>query len=282
MGRRESLNDTEIEIMRRLQDGKMSVSGLAAALSISPAWASECVSHLSETGFVDREKKGTGVTVGMSQSPIGTAASFLIRENAMLKLEAVLTGSGLKILMLVQKPGCDSRSIAARASISLRTARGVLARWRGMGILTLKDGVYAINPAHTTLSAFARSWAEHINSAILKEKYPNAVIVWQWRDEFIFTSDGRVSDDSFKPAGPTRLEELNYDIIGRTFYYQYRPDGEEVSEAEALVQTVMIDPLNPRPLRHLRNAKVSKAELAKFAEKYGLKLDLKNGGMQLG
>ena len=151
-----------------------------------------------------------------------------------------------------------------------------------MGILTLKDGVYAIDPAHNILSAFAQSWAEHVNSTILKEKNPNAVIVWQWRDDFIFTSDGRVSDDSFKPAGPTRLEELNYDIIGRTYYYQYSPGETDVSEAEALVQTVMIDPLNPRPLRHLRNAKVSRDELAKFAEKYGLKLDLKNGGMRLG
>jgi len=103
---------------------------------------------------------------------------------------------------------------------------------------------------------------------------PGALIVWQWRDEYLLSNDGRVDQPHLLSAGPTRLEELGYDILHSREYYFHHPLIDVVSEEEALVQSLRTDPNNPRMERFVIEGIGSRGAdpraILEFGEKYGL------------
>jgi hypothetical protein len=110
---------------------------------------------------------------------------------------------------------------------------------------------------------------------MLADLFPNALIIWQWRDEYLFSITERRARPGLLSAGPTRLEELGYDIFHAQEYYLHHPGIDRVSEEEALVQSLAIDPNNPRMTRFIREGVqrrgVDPRRLLAFGKKYGLK-----------
>lgn len=274
-----SMNKTEVQALRTLQGKKMSVSELAMNLSKSLSWTSECVNHLKYLGFLEKERKKeyNNVFVSISRTPLGESLSVLKSEEPMLNLEAIFAGSGLKLMPLLLKPGYSARALVARTSLSVRTVKGVLPRWRKMGVVLLDNGIYYVNPRYKLLSDFLRKFSEHKNICFLNEKNPEAVIVWQWRDEFMFSMDHQITDSDFLPAGLSRLDSLTSNLLHTQEYYCYDVGKGQVSEEEALVQALYSDRNNPRIARNLKTqiSNVDQEILLKYAGKYGLKRIIK-------
>ena len=270
----DKLNKNEIRIMVSIQKGHMTISQLAKALNKNISWISRNVNHLKTLGFVDVKRVGKKVYVDLNEGPLGASINTLISEESMLNIEVVLSGPGLQILPLILDPGNDAEEIVKRSSLSRRTVYGLLGRLRKMGVVSLNNGVYMLSERHKPLIEFIKLYSYNSSIKYLKNLFPDASIAWHWRDEFIFSLEQPVSNRMFIPAATSRLRELKYDIIASREYYLYDPLLKKVSEEEALIQSYLIDPENPRLDRMIKmaikNKKINRNSLLEFAKKYSL------------
>jgi predicted transcriptional regulator len=268
------LNKNEIKILINIQKGPMSISQLADALKNNISWISRSVNHLKTLGFVDVKRVGRRVHVNLNEGPMGASIRTLISEESMVNIEVVLSGSGIKILPLILNPGNKAEEIAKRSSLSLRTVHGLQSRLRKMGIVTLTNGVYILSKRHKPLIDFIKLYAYNSIIKFLKNLFPNASIIWHWRDEFMFSIEEPITDHRFIPAATSRLRELKYDIIVSKEYYLYDPFLKRVSEEEALIQSYLIDTENPRLVRMIKNGIKNKNidinSLLDYAKKYNI------------
>ena len=275
----EKLNKNEIRIMTTIQKGPMTISKLATALNKNRSWISRNVNHLKTLGFVDVKRVGRKVYVDLNEGPMGASINTLIFEKSMLNIEVVLSGPGMQILPLILDPGNNAEEVAKRSSLSRRTVYGFLGRLRKMGVVSLTNGVYMLSERHKPLIEFIKLYAYNSIIKSLKNILPNAAIVWHWRDGFIFSIEQPISDRRFIPAAISRLRELKYDIIASKEYYIYDALLEKISEEEALVQSYLIDPENPRLVRMIKNGiknkKINKNSLIEFAKKYSIMKKIK-------
>lgn len=269
-----------------VQKGAMTISQLANALGKKPSWISRNVGHLRKLDLVSTKREGKTVLVNLNEGPLGANISTLISEEPMLNIETVLSGSGLSILPLVLMPGNNAKEIALRSSLSLRTVQGLLSRWRKMGVVTLSNGFYMLSARHKPLINFVKLYSYNTIIKSVKSLFSDASIIWHWRDEHMFSTEHPVEDNRFNSAATTRLRELNYEIIASKDYYFYNPIQKTVSEEEALIQSYLINPDNPRIHRMINEAmkmgKIDERLLIDYSIKYGLKKRLKeiirNGG----
>jgi predicted transcriptional regulator len=272
---KDKLNKTELKILLSILKSPQTISQLANTLGKGPSWISRNVTHLLALGFVMEKREGKSVSVTINKGPLGDSFITLISEEPMLNIERILTGSGLKILPLILNPGNTANEIAQRSSLSLRTVKGLLSIWRKMGVVTLTKGVYVLNERHKTLINFIKYFSFYTIIRYLKGLYPDAIIVWYWRDEFIFSLEQPLQDNRFISAATTRLYELKYEIITNKEYYFHNPLVKTLSEEEALIQSYLLNLGNPRIPRLIKKAmkkgKIEKETLLEFARKYGLK-----------
>ena len=264
---RPTLNRTEIEMLKILPGRKLTVSEASEELSRSLSWTSEMTDHLEALGLLTKERVGNHTSVSIPKTPLGESLSVLIAEEPMLNLETLLADSGLLILPLLLKPGYSAKDLAARTSLSIRTVKGLLPRWRRMGVVLLEKGIYYINLRFRTLIDFLQKYNEHRNISFLKKKYPGAVIVWQWRDEFMVSVDFNIKDQKFSPAA---LSALDSDLIHTKEYFYYGPNI--ITQEETLVQALYVDHRNPRVKRYVRSmlTQADIKEILKSAEKYDM------------
>jgi hypothetical protein len=192
-------------------------------------------------------------------------------------LNNILTDSKLAIVTLLLEPGLRREDIINRTSLSPKTIKNNLDLWRGMGIVRLdkKTKKYYIAPNQKYLNEFIVSYSNNRNRKMLKEYFNDAVIVWQWRDEFIFSIPFNIDNKNFQSAGFTRLDELKYDLIHASQYYKFDSVFEQVNKEEALVQSIFIEPKNPRAIRllkaGLKNRDLDVNKINKYASKYEVK-----------
>ena len=270
----EKVSRTEARILRLFPRFQTTVSQIAELLDIDISWASKGISNLARLGLLEVEKKGREKLISVPDSPLGTALTTLQVEEPALRLDAVLGGPSLRVLPLLLAPGYSTKEVAERTGISIRTIQYRIKRWRGMGAVIPVDGKYIINKRHPLIIDLMTEYSKHRNICHLKERHPDATIVWQDRDEYVISLDRGISDDAYSIAGATKLGYLRYDIVSRNYYYYYSPVDVKISEAEALVQTVRFNILDSRPLIWIRygikNKGVTKADLKKYAKKYGI------------
>jgi len=272
----ERLSGAELGILAAVLPGELPVGRLAQATGLSMSYASECIRRLRELDLVRTRKTGLAVLVCRSEGPVMAALAVLLTEGSGLDLSRVLAGPGLTILPHLLAPGRTTAEILKRTTLSQATVRGRLRLWRGMGLVVRESptGLYRLEPGRRALEDFVTRYSEARNARLLERMVPGALIIWQDRDEFLFSvaSGGKV--DGFVPAGPGALEDLGYDIAHSRDYWFGGPAGRPVGEEEALVQTMLIERGNPRPLRWIRSGlkgrRIDSARLLDFARRYGL------------
>ncbi|MDO9537944.1 MAG: helix-turn-helix domain-containing protein [Thermoplasmata archaeon] len=275
---KERVNNTELKILKTISTDVKSVMALAKALEKSKSYISECITHLEQMGFVDVQHQGNVTILHIARTPLGNEISKLLREEAIMNSYKCIGGSRLKIMPLVLEPGYSAKEISERARLSPRTVQAILGGWRQMGLVVLRGRTYTLNTRHEVIISFADKYAEHRNLSHLKERHPDGTLVWHQRDEYIFSIEREISDGVYKPAAYSRLAELNFDIISRNEYYHYSPISSEISKAEALIQALKMDMLNPRVKQFIQqsigNGSVTHKELEEYSKKYSIQMEV--------
>jgi len=272
---KERMNKTEVAIIRLFPNEQMTVSQIADALDIDISWASKSISHLGEMGFLVTIKKSKKLYVNLKSSPLGTALSTLLIEEPAMNFNTLLGAPSLRILPLLISPGYSTKDISQRTGLSRRTIQTRIKRWRGMGLVILEEDKYMFSQRHPLVIDFVLEYSVHRNICHLKENFRDATVIWQDRDEYIISLDHSIEDDRYTVAAATNLAKRGYDILSRNYYYHYCPSRIEVGEAEALVQTVKFNLINPRPIRYIRQAlkdnNVTRNCIRKYAKKYDIR-----------
>lgn len=272
----ERINRTEIMILRAVLGQRATISMIATSIGKSLSYTSECIDHLRALELIAVDDRGLSHFVTVSMNSLGERLALLMTEHAHLNFDRILSGPGLLFLPLLLPPGMKRIEIARRTHRSTRTVRDALNRWKGMGVAVhdTETKRFMLNPNQHYLIAFVAEYSTYHNRRMLRELFPEALIVWQDRDEFIFSIPYPIDHPNFRPAASSRLAELNYDVIATSNYYLYDPQTAGISEAEALVQTIRLHPENPRPFRFIREAiqnnRVNPADIVPLAEKYGV------------
>ncbi len=272
----EKVNRTEFKILYLVLDKGLSEKAIASELDRSPSWVSECVTHLSTLGFLDLRRNGISKIVTISDNDLGTGIRKLMIDEPMLALDQVLPYSGLLILPLMLSPGTGVKEISGRTQLTKRTIYTQIKRWQALGLIDLKvyPGRVSFSGSMYELIEFTEIYSRYRNRRYLREEVQDGVMIWERRDEFMFTSGMEVDKDIFRTAGPTRSEELGCNIYSPWKYYHFSTIGNEISLEEALVQTVISDLNNPRPYRLLREeikiGKADKERIKYFARRYNI------------
>jgi DNA-binding Lrp family transcriptional regulator len=227
-------------------------------------------------GLIESDKKGITKHVRLASNLHSRRLLKIITERSHLDLNKIISGSKLRILPLFLEPGYRAGDIAKRSGLSSKTVSNMLKLWTGMGIVRRSKTTkrYYLNPDHKYLIEFIVAYTEHRSNVILRDHFEDAVIIWNWRDEFIFSIPYTIKHKNFIPSGFTRLDEFNYDLLHTAQYYKFDPLFSSVSEEEALVQSILIDPLNPRAMRSL-NKRLGEEQLDiekiyEYASKYSV------------
>lgn len=273
---KEAVIKTDLELLQRLPYKQMTISQIARELGKSLSWTSERVSHLKKLGLIDVEKKGLSNFVAISSNPVGKSLSLLMTESSYLNLNKILTGSGLLMLPLLLEPGSQPKDISTKVSRSLRTVKDALVRWNSMGVVILdgNTGLYSLNQKQNYLIEFVKAYSEFRNKRLLEEIFPEAIMVWQWRDDFLFSTPHQIAHPKFVAAAVSRLDQFGCKIVHTSHYYFYSPNVDTVSEEEAFSQAMKIHPGNPRISRLVKDAlkdgTIKKAVLRHYAKKYDI------------
>jgi len=271
------LNKTHLEILKLVYLEEATVSQLAGVVHRSVSWTSGCVGHLVGMDLVAKRKRGLRVLVGPAPNEMAQSLAVLLVKAPMIDLSLVLDRSGLAIMLVLLAPGATTEEISRQTGLSMPTIWHKIRLWRGMGIIMKIKGTgrYIMHPSQKALKSFIVRYSRWRNGRTLAGSFPNALIIWQWRDEYLFSIPERRARPGLLSAGPTRLDELGYDIFHAQEYYLHHPGINKVSEGEALVQSLVIDPNNPRIARFIREGiqrrGVNPRRLLMFGKKYGLK-----------
>ena len=275
------INKTELDILQLILHNTLSENEIAKELNLSLSWTSECVHYLEQIGFICIDKKGISAYPRIVNNSFGNSLKRLLTEKGMLNLKATLADSGLQILPLLLKPGYNYNDLSKRTGLTKRTIRNKLKDWKSMGLINLKKYPerISLNERNPYLVQFLIEFCKTRNRLFLLQKYPKAVIVWEWRDEFIFSINKKISDNLFLDAGVTGLEKFSNELAHDSEYYYYSSYNKPLSLEEILTQTVKINPINPRPFRIIRNqiehGNIDKKNLFTYAKKYDISKILK-------
>jgi len=254
--------------------GPCTVSELATQLGISRSWCSRGISHLTRLGFVEPERKLRRSRVRLSHGTVGNSLLTLLGEDPMLDIVAVLSGRGLTLLPYLIPPGSTVDKIVSRSGLSARTVRPYLKRWRAQGIVQVKKRVYFLLGLHPYLIQFVQKFDEERIARVVKELAPDANILWSDKGECLFSSERPVGKVLLTMAGPSALAERGEDIIYSHRYFLYSPLKRKVSKEEALVQSLVIDRVEPRIKRliieYLKDRHANRKRLESFSREYGI------------
>ncbi len=277
----DKMNRTELGILELVLDKALPEKLIAAELERSPSWISECVHHLVDMGFLSLGRNGISRIIRISDNGLGASLRRLMKENRMLDYDLILPNSGLIILPLLLEPGTNMDEICRRTRLTSRTVHYRLRDWKSIGLIDL--GKYpksiSLSGYHPNLSNFLVEYCKHRNRRFLNKTCPEGDIVWEWRDEFLFSTSGRMDDINYLPAGVTRLHDFGVELVHTYEYYHFSIGKESVTLEESLVQTVRTDPMNPRPIRIVRemmgNGMVNRDVLFDIAKKYDVHKTMK-------
>ena len=282
----DKLNITEIDIINIIVDSKLTISQISEQTKKSLSWISECVAHLENIDFIEIERKGLSRFVSPGSKSVSIKLQNLLNETN-LNLYKILVNSRLMILPLLLRPGSNIKNIEKRTFLSYKTIKNILTLWKGMGIVILdnKTGIYSFNSIQKYLIQFVREYSENRNSRILKLTISKGTIVWQWRDEFIISISNNINHLNYVSAAMTRLNELDYELLNTLEYYYFSPSSEKINNEEAFIQSLRIDPNNPRIkrllLKAIKKCKVNIELLQDNAKKYHLIKKLQSEVLQI-
>jgi DNA-binding transcriptional ArsR family regulator len=272
----ERLSPWDIRIFESVLSGEKASGRIAQALGLSPSYTSECVNRLRGMGLVEVRRAGLSVLVRPARSPSAAALARLLKEGSGLNISKVLTGPGLALLPHLLPPGRTANELIEASALSRMTVMERIRLWRGMG-LAVRDpstGRYSLAPGQRELSDFAAGYSDDRNRRAAAEAAAGAILLWHGPEGFLFSVDAGTPVKGFTPAGPSALgvriaTSRDYYLAGRR---------RRISHDEALVQTLLVDPGNPRIRRMLRERAAGDAEvrrnMAVLAEKYGMQREM--------
>jgi hypothetical protein len=271
-----SLNKDQIKILIEAMDSDISINELAMQIGKSKSYTSENVSSLAKVGLVRLEKRGLKNMVCKNDSELAMGLYLLMMENPNLDLDTVLTGSALTFLPWLVDEGMSKNDLIRYSGSSRRTVDRYLMKWRTIGIIKVESGKYFLNARYPLLTQLMKTLWRKINNDNLQREVPDGVMIWQWRDQYLFSVRRNIVNQFFIPCAITRLIELGNGLISLNKYYFHGTLIKELNLEEVLIQSYLVSEGDPRIKRAIRETiikgNVDGTLLQYYEKKYAVRL----------
>ncbi|MGA1819376.1 MAG: winged helix-turn-helix transcriptional regulator [Thermoplasmatota archaeon] len=270
------LSETEIKILKEIAGKGMTMSQIGKEIDLSLSTISGSVSHLADLGLIEIERYGRLRFVKIPGDEIGNKLrSFILgREN--IDCVDLFRGNGLLILVSISGNGATINDIRTGTGLSRITVTKYIKKWRRTGIIWKEGhgGKYSINRNFPDLRDLLSAYSRYLLSDELRKDLTNPLILFNDGETIIFSFEGPVNDEKYRPAAYSFLALEGYDVVTDRDYYTYNRSRKDITDLEALIQAIRIDTLNPRPRKIFRklilDEKVNNIDITDLAVRYGV------------
>lgn len=270
------LRSIELEVLAVVERGD-TISDLATKLDRSESYISRAVSDLAGKGLVYTDRSGRRKQLAPSDARAVERYRDLVRQHAHIDFSELLTGKAFEVLYYFDQPRTVSE-IAERSDNYRNTVNRILKRLRERGLVGTDDGRYHFNGDFERLHDVAGELAHHLHRQRLESVAPNGTILWETYEEFLAQTESEIDAAHFHETGLARFAAFDLQFLLTSHrYYVYDADLEEVSPADLVCHTLLIDD----DTRHrsyclllLSRADVDDGELRDRARKYGLETEI--------
>jgi DNA-binding transcriptional ArsR family regulator len=274
------INALQFRILRELCFGEYrKIDDLAGALDKSLTRASIALKDLEEKGIVDVERQGLSKRPVFSGNKHAALLKAFISEHFHMKIEEVLAGSALEVLLPLAYEKLDTSEIVEISELSESTVRRNLKKLGEVGIVVRG---YTINPRHRQLKEFIKEFQGYINQQTAISFARDSVILWQRGKEFLVKTKKEKEGKYFLLTGFSKMGEFGIPLILRGFYYYfYSPFKKAVGMEDAALHVLVTEPSSTTNVLYALLLAAKNQFDMDYFKKEGKKFGLENTAMDI-
>lgn len=254
------LTKNQIKILRLLSEkGYRSITTLANNLKLSPSRTDVLLKGLEDFGLVEMERSGRAKEVHMTTSKHAKVFRKLVALNPHMGFETVLTNHKIEVMLSLLRSPKTIRDIAFELNVSKRTVERNMAPLREYGIVISDKRTFKTNPQHDDLFEFIREFVSYMN---IKIAGTDAVIIWEYLDEFIVETKAPFKRQGFNLTGYRALERYGVPLIlSDIWQYLYSPHKNRLRIEDICLHIMMINPHSARAITYIVMATLKNKEI---------------------
>ncbi len=269
----------QIQILRELAKGKLSLPEIEKSLSVKPSLLSYNLKKLLKQGLVQTTEQGNRKYAYFSEMKHASLLRDLLISYDYIDWENILTGKTIEILF---------QTLTAKGANLSRFPKATLWRYlkelKGRGIIKQTEKNYQINPRFSILINFLYEYQRYFTLKLSKALSENSVILWQSDMEFLVRAPKNAKPPSkdFKKTATSIFHQYDFPLFTESNIYLYSTNKKKIKPEDAILHTLLIEPGNARYntyallLLKKTEKQIDKPYLLQEAERLGLKNEIIN------
>jgi len=258
----------EIKILKEIANENHSLSLLRRSLTIKPSRLSYNLKKLRQKGIVlfkkkiDKSKK----YVYFADSKHASLLRELLVTYSHINWENILAGLGIEILFqMLDYPRNTFENISE--ATSWRYSRDFTA----LGIITLDQKGYSINPRFSTLENFLTEYQKFLLNTLVRSISERAIILWQRDFECLVRApkNSPISQKNFLKTATSSLNAFGVQTFSDFDIYFYSKKKKSLRIEDVILHTLLIERDSVRYVTY--SLLLLKKELGKIDKEYLLK-----------
>ncbi|MEM2148081.1 MAG: winged helix-turn-helix transcriptional regulator [Candidatus Bathyarchaeia archaeon] len=248
------LNALQLRILRSLCSTPYAqIKELAEHVGRSLTRVSLALKELGDKGLVEVQKGGISKQVAISGNKHSTLLKTFISEHQHMKLEEILSGPVLEILLPLAYSKMKLSEMVEKSGYSERTVRRVMKRLKEYGIVATENFYYSGASAFGLLYEFVKEFQHYLNLKKVLGFSADAVILWERGKEFILKTE-RDIEESENLFSTCFAKMHDYGIklmlpIHR--YYFYTPYKKQLGAEDVVLHTLVVDKMSTRNILYV-------------------------------
>ena len=248
------LNTLQLSILRSLSSVQYCrIKELAKRVNRSLTRVSIALRDLKEKGFVDVEKTGISKRVAISSNKHSSLLKTFISEHHYMKLEKVLSGPTLEILLPLAYSKIKLSEIIKRSGYSERTVRKVMKKLKELGIVVAENFYYSRAPAFELLYEFVKEFQHYLNIKKALGFSPDVVILWERGKEFILKTQLEIKErENLFSTCFAKMHDFGIKLMLPGYrYYFYTPYKKCLKVEDVALHTLAVDRMSTRNILYV-------------------------------
>jgi len=269
-----AFSKAELQILRELTKGKLSLPEIKEALSLKSALLSYNLKKLQKKGLIQTTEQGNKKYACFSETKHTSLLRDLLITYDYMDWENILPGKTIDILFQTQTGKEGNLS-----SFSNATLWRYLKELKARGIITETQKKYQINPRFPTLINFLNEYQRYFANKLSKKLSQSSIILWQEDMKFLVRvpKAAKPSSEDFHKTATSIFPQYDLPLFTEFDIYFYSPNKKSIKPEDAILHTLLIESDSVRYTTYAllllkkTEKQIDKAYLLQEAERFGLK-----------
>ena len=269
-----AFSKAELQILRELTKGKLSLPEIKEVLSLKSALLSYNLKKLQKKGLIQTTEQGNRKYACFSETKHASLLRDLLITYDYMDWENILPGKTIDILFqtLTGKEGNLS-------SFSNATLWRYLKELKARGIIAETQKRYQINPRFPILIDFLNEYQRYFANKLSKELSQSSIILWQKDMKFLVRvpKAAKSSSEDFHKTATSIFPQYDLPLFTEFDIYFYSPNKKSIKPEDAILHTLLIESDSVRYTTYAllllkkTEKQIDKTYLLQEAERFGLK-----------